>query len=150
MVNQTDEQLQQSDRMLRDAVAALDSADSQLLEAELAPYILPNWSDETVSPNTQISVPTSAKTPSSQTPIAHQQTGEITEELRIELGHTTVALEDLYNLSENTLLLLNASEHETVDLFAGNARIAKGEILCMDGRICFRVLQLTDHRNTPE
>lgn len=150
MPNQTDEQLEQADRMLRDAVAALDSVDSQLLEAELTPFALPNWSDEPVLPNTPTSVATNATTPSTQTPITDLHPVHTNEELRIELGHTSIALKDLYNLSENAILLLNVSEHEPVDLLVGDAQIAKGEILCMDGRICFRVLQLIEQRSTTE
>jgi flagellar motor switch/type III secretory pathway protein FliN len=65
-----------------------------------------------------------------------------TEELRIELGRTQLTFRSLYELPENALIVLDAHAEQLFDLYAGDRRLAKGEILCLDGQICFRVVEL--------
>jgi hypothetical protein len=158
MEDLTDEPLAESERMLRQAVAALDSAESALLDIEIEPYRYPDWSqcDDLTSPSPSHSA--SQRTDAGTSvcglpdtnglwaPSGSQGEHSQTEELRIELGRTKIPLKDLYELSENALLLLNVAEGELVDLYAGDARLAKGEVLCFEGRICFRVVELIDQR----
>ncbi len=147
MEDLTDEPLAESERMLRQAVTALDSAESALLDIEIEPYRYPDWSqcDDLASPLPSHSA--SQRTDAGLSPCGLQGEDSQTEELRIELGRTKIPLKDLYELSENALLLLNVAEGELVDLYAGDARLAKGEVLCFEGRICFRVVELIDQRN---
>jgi flagellar motor switch/type III secretory pathway protein FliN len=77
-----------------------------------------------------------------QDPVRIDPADAQTEELRIELGRTVLAFKALYELPENALIVLDAHEEQLVDLYAGDRRLAKGEILCLDGQICFRVVEL--------
>jgi flagellar motor switch/type III secretory pathway protein FliN len=161
MSEMTHEPLAQSEQMLRDAVAALDQADVSLLGAGLEPYRLVDWSEYSEGSN---AFGNSYVAPGSLTSDTNQTTdtaldktsGSVdpqdsvridpayaqTEELRIELGRTVLAFKALYELPENALIVLDAHEEQLVDLYAGDRRLAKGEILCLDGQICFRVVEL--------
>lgn len=146
MEDLTDEPLAESERMLRQAVASLDSAESALLDIEIEPYRYPDWSQCDDLTSSSPSHSESRRTDAGLSPCGLQGEDSQTEELRIELGRTKIPLKDLYELSENALLLLNVAEGELVDLYAGDARLAKGEVLCFEGRICFRVVELIDQR----
>lgn len=147
MADQTEEQLAESDRMLQAAVAALDLADSQLLETDLEHYVLPNWSEDENPSSPLFANNPCLKNHQADSRLNDPQSNPASEELRIQIGQTKLALKDLYQLSDNALLVLDSAEQDLVDLFVGTKLIAKGEILCMNGRICFRVAQLLDPRS---
>lgn len=142
MSDQTQEPLLESDRMLREAVEALQAADSSLLKAQLEPYRLPDWSQADPVKDIQ-SAPGRMTKSSSVAATSIEAAGDSAmQELRIELGKVRMDWEDLYRLPPHALLLLDHSENELVEMFAGDIPLAKGEIVCLDGRICFRVLEL--------
>ena len=128
-----------SDRMLRDALEALSQADSSLLETQIQPYNLADLNTED-----SVAVDANKETKSSSNgPLPPQLLPEIhSQEIRIELGRTRLPPEELYELSEKTLLVLESPNQELVDLFTGDTRLARGQILCIDGRIGFRVVEL--------
>jgi flagellar motor switch protein FliN/FliY len=156
------EPMAQSERMLLEAVAALEQADANLRDPGIEPYRLADWSECLDSQKTiENSIPPCPSHPhllanpqasdthrSADTDLASTSSLRIdtadanTEELRIELGRTQLAFRSLYELQENALLVLDAHAEQLFDLYAGDCRLAKGEILCLDGQICFRVVEL--------
>ena len=148
MPDQTDEPLAESDRMLRDAVAALNVADSALLDSGLEPYRLEDWSDTDPSSTGRLASMSAANAKYNDSSKL-DSLGHAQEQLRIELGRTRIPLQDLYALDEHSLLILDNSERELVDLYAGETLLAKGEVVCLEGRICFRVVELIDRRSEP-
>lgn len=156
------EPMAQSERMLLEAVAALEQADANLMDPGIEPYRLADWSEclDTQNANENslrpcpLQPPLPSKTQtcdtdrSADTDLASsssERTGTAdakTQELRIELGRTQLTFRSLYELPENALIVLDAHAEQLFDLYAGGCRLAQGEILCLDGQICFRVVEL--------
>lgn len=162
MTETTQEPMAQSERMLLEAVAALEQADSTLMNAGIEPYRLADWSEcldiqnaekhktlpsplqphllsnhQTLDADhrdkTDLEGPSALRTDSADAK---------SEVLRVELGRTRLTFRSLYELQENALIVLDSRDEQLVDLYAGDRRLAKGEILCLDGKICFRVVEL--------
>lgn len=156
------EPMAQSERMLLEAVAALEQANANLRDPGIEPYRLADWSEcldaqktneNSILPcplppdllaNTQASdAHRSADTDLAGSSSLRTDAADAkTEELRIELGRTQLTFRSLYELPEDALLVLDAHAEQLFDLYAGDCRLAKGEILCLDGQICFRVVEL--------
>lgn len=156
------EPMAQSERMLLEAVAALEQADANLRDPGIEPYRLADWSEcldaqktneNSILPcplppdllaNTQASdAHRSADTDLAGSSSLRTDAADAkTEELRIELGRTQLTFRSLYELPENAMIVLDAHAEQLFDLYAGDCRLAKGEILCLDGQICFRVVEL--------
>lgn len=158
----TAEPMDRSERMLFEAVAALEQADANLMDPGIEPYRLADWSECldaqktnensmlscTLQPHLLSNAQASDALRSVDTDFASSNSlrtdtaGAETEELRIELGRTQLTYRSLYELPENALIVLDAHAEQLFDLYAGDRRLAKGEILCLDGQICFRVVEL--------
>ena len=156
------EPMAQSERMLLEAVAALEQTNANLRDPGIEPYRLADWSEcldaqktneNSILPcplppdllaNTQASdAHRSADTDLAGSSSLRTDAADAkTEELRIELGRTQLTFRSLYELPEDALLVLDAHAEQLFDLYAGDCRLAKGEILCLDGQICFRVVEL--------
>ena len=156
------EPMAQSERMLLEAVAALEQTDANLRDPGIEPYRLADWSEcldaQKTNENSLLPYPLQPHLPANaQSSDAHRSadtdlassnsqrtdtTDARTEELRIELGRTQLTFRTLYELPENALIVLDAHAEQLFDLYAGDCRLAKGEILCLDGQICFRVVEL--------
>jgi flagellar motor switch/type III secretory pathway protein FliN len=142
------ESIIESQRMLEQAVAALDAADSNGLSLGIEPYRLEDWSESDLSKtNGRLGVsPLAQGTPSSIDAGSHQV--DQSRELRIELGKMQIPPEDLYAIHGEILLLLDTPEQHLADLYVDQHRLAKGEVLCLEGRICFRVVEMIDPKES--
>jgi len=158
----TQQPMAQSERMLLEAVAALEQANANLRDPGIEPYRLADWSEcldaQKTNDNSLLPSPLQPHLlANAQSSDAHRSadtnhassssqrtdtTDAKTEELRIELGRTQLTFRTLYELPENALIVLDAHAEQLFDLYAGDRRLAKGEILCLDGQICFRVVEL--------
>lgn len=158
----TQQPMAQSERMLLEAVAALEQTNANLRDPGIEPYRLADWSEcldaQKTNDNSLLPYPlqphllanaqSSDAHRSADTDLASSSsqrtdtTDAKTEELRIELGRTQLTFRSLYELPENALIVLDAHAEQLFDLYAGDRRLAKGEILCLDGQICFRVVEL--------
>ena len=156
------EPMAQSERMLLEAVAALEQTDANLRDPGIEPYRLADWSEcldaQKTNENSLLPYPlqphllanaqSSDAHRSADTDLASSSsqrtdtTDAKTEELRIELGRTQLTFRTLYELPVNALIVLDANAEQLFDLYAGDCRMAKGEVLCLDGQICFRVVEL--------
>lgn len=162
MTEMTHEPMDPSERMLLEAVAALEQADVTLLDPGIEPYRLADWSECldaqktnensmlpcTLQPHLLANTQTSDAHRSADTDFASSSSQRTdtadakTQELRIELGRIQIPFKSLYELPENALLVLDARAEQLVDLYAGDCRLAKGEIICLDGQIGFRVVEM--------
>ena len=158
----THEPMDPSERMLLEAVAALEQANATLSDPAIEPYRLADWSEclnaqkinehspppYPMQPQLLANTQTSDAHRSAETDLASSNSLRTdmadakTEELRIELGRTQLTFRSLFELPENALIVLDAHAEQLFDLYAGDCRLAKGEILCLDGQICFRVVEL--------
>ena len=158
----TQQPMAQSERMLLEAVAALEQANANLRDPGIEPYRLADWSEcldaqktrensllpYPLQPHLLANAQSSDAHRSADTDLASSNSQRThtadarTEELRIELGRTQLTFRSLYELPENALIVLDTHAEQLFDLYAGDCRLAKGEILCLDGQICFRVVEL--------
>ncbi len=63
-------------------------------------------------------------------------------DLRIELGRTRLRPGQLRRLRSGAVIPLDRLAGEPVELYAGGRRIARGELLLLDGKIAVRVVEL--------
>jgi flagellar motor switch protein FliN len=65
-------------------------------------------------------------------------------DLRIELGRTRLAPEDVQALRKGAVLLLDERIGEPAAIFVGTRLVGRGEIVVVDGKIGVRVVELTE------
>jgi len=65
-----------------------------------------------------------------------------TLDLRIELGQTRIDWDEIEKLREGTLLPLDNTVAEPVDIYAGGHLIARGEVLALNGNLGVRVVEV--------
>jgi len=68
--------------------------------------------------------------------------GNVELDVRIDLGHAYMRLEDALRLGPGAVVPLDRSVDEPVDVFAGGRLIARGEILVLDDHFGVRVTEL--------
>ena len=66
-------------------------------------------------------------------------------DLRIELGRTRMRPGEVRRLRSGSVIPLDKLAGEPVDLHAGGRRIARGELLVLDGKIAVRVVELAGY-----
>ena len=62
--------------------------------------------------------------------------------VRIELGRTELDEEELLRLQPGTVVRLNQSGDDPVDILADERLIGRGEVLVLNGRFCVRLVEL--------
>lgn len=60
----------------------------------------------------------------------------------VEVGSTSIALSDVMNLGEGSVLELDRQANDPLDIFANGTLIAKGEVVTVDGRYGIRVTEV--------
>ena len=63
-------------------------------------------------------------------------------DLKIELGRTRIDRRDLCGLSVGSVVSLDTSVSDPVDVMANGRLVARGEVLVLDGKLCVRVTEL--------
>jgi flagellar motor switch protein FliN/FliY len=63
-------------------------------------------------------------------------------DLRIELGRTTLPLEDVLKLNRGAIVPLDKLAGDPVDIFVNQRLVARGEILVLNDNFCVRVAEL--------
>lgn len=144
MQQQGQESIAESQRMLEQAVSELDVADSSGLSLGLEPYRFEDWSESNLSNANHCLGRSQSASGAPSTVDAKTQQEDQSQELRIELGKLQILPEDLYAIGSEILLLLDTPEQQFADLYVDRHRLAKGEVLCLEGRICFRVIEILE------
>ena len=67
---------------------------------------------------------------------------EVELEIQIQLGHTTMKLDEFLHLRNGAVITLNQGVTEPVDILANSKLIARGEVLLIDDQICVRVTEI--------
>ena len=62
--------------------------------------------------------------------------------LRVVLGETELAVEDIASMGQGTIIELSSNAGEPVDLYAAGERIARGEVVVIDENFGIRVTEL--------
>lgn len=63
-------------------------------------------------------------------------------DLRIELGRTTLPLEDILKLKRGAVVPLDKLAGDPVDIFVNGRLVARGEVLVLNDNFCVRVAEL--------
>ncbi|MEC8474401.1 MAG: FliM/FliN family flagellar motor switch protein [Planctomycetota bacterium] len=69
-------------------------------------------------------------------------TSDLEVELKIELGHTRIKLEEFLHLRNGAVIKLDESTKEPVCIFANDQLIARGEVQLLKNHYCIRVTEL--------
>ncbi len=78
-------------------------------------------------------------------PAHHPDAGAQQLDLRIELGRRRMRPGEVRRLRSGSVIPLDKLAGEPVDLQAGGRRIARGELLVLDGKIAVRVVELAGY-----
>ena len=68
-------------------------------------------------------------------------TGDERLDLRIELGRTRLRMDEACNLRSGSVIPLDNLAGESVGVYAGRRRVARGERLVYDGKIAVRLVE---------
>ncbi|GIW78404.1 MAG: hypothetical protein KatS3mg105_0211 [Gemmatales bacterium] len=67
-----------------------------------------------------------------------------------ELGRTTLTIGDILKLGVGSVLQLNRSVSEPVDLVVQGVRLARGEVVVVDDRFAVRIKEVIDPKKAKE
>lgn len=67
---------------------------------------------------------------------------DIPVRLSVEVGSTTMTLNELLDLAEGSVVELNRQSHELLDINANGTLIARGEVVTVNGRFGIRVVDV--------
>src|SRR5947209_5255262 len=75
---------------------------------------------------------------------------DVTVTVTAELGRTTRSIGDILKLSLGSVLELDRSVSEPVDLMVQGVRLARGEVVVVDDRFAIRIREIAEPRKRPE
>ena len=106
-----------------------------------APTATPEPSTATISPAVgETTAPTSNK------PIIDQNDmgflNDVSIALTIEIGRTQIKIRDLLNLTKDSIIDLNKTSGEPVDIYANGKMISRGHIITANGKYCVRLTSI--------
>lgn len=69
---------------------------------------------------------------------------EVSISLTIEIGRAQIKIRDLLNLTKGSIIELNKSAGDPVDIYANGKLIATGSIIMANGKYCVRVTSIPE------
>ncbi|AKQ41452.1 flagellar motor switch protein FliN [Aurantiacibacter atlanticus] len=70
--------------------------------------------------------------------------------LTVELGRTRLALRDVLELVEDSIVPLDRQIDELLDIYVNGKPIAKGEVITEGGRFALRIVEMISERRSGE
>ncbi|MFB0613815.1 flagellar motor switch protein FliN [Aurantiacibacter poecillastricola] len=70
--------------------------------------------------------------------------------LTVELGRANMALRDVLELVENSIVPLDRQVDELLDIYVNGKPIAKGEVVTEGGRFALRIVEMIGERRSGE
>lgn len=70
--------------------------------------------------------------------------------LTVELGRARLALKDVLELVENSIVPLDRQVDELLDIYVNGKPIAKGEVVSEGGRFALRIVEMIGDRRSGE
>lgn len=135
--------LSEAERMLQDAVAALDSTPMAMQDVGLRPMKLQDWSERCQEINGTIRYGNPADTVGVGAERGPRGVGKSDErELRIEFARLSLDAERLMQLGSGEVLATEVASQTPVDIWVGERCIGRGEVLVLDGKLCIQVTEL--------
>ena len=68
--------------------------------------------------------------------------GDVDLDVRIELGRTTMLVDDVLKLSPDCVVELDKAAGDPVDIFVNGRHVARGEVLVLNENFCVRVSEI--------
>lgn len=90
-----------------------------------------------------------AGTPASQEAATLELIHDVELDLKIELGRTHMYLEDVLKLRRGSVVALDKSAGDPVDIYVNGRLIARGEVLVLNENFCVRVAELIASEPVP-
>jgi flagellar motor switch protein FliN len=131
-----DERLQRAEQQLADAIAPRNSAPTQATGHNHAAGPSSSRHQRDVRPTTSNSV---ASAPPG---VSLEAIGEIELDVSLELGRAEVTIEELLRLREGSVVSLDKTAGEPIDILANGRLIARGEVIVVDGKFGVRVCEV--------
>ena len=69
---------------------------------------------------------------------------DVNPNVKIELGRTTMLVEDVLDLSDGAVVELDKLAGDPVDIYVNERRIARGEVLVLNDTFCVRINEIID------
>ncbi len=70
--------------------------------------------------------------------------GDVTLNVKIELGRTRMLVEDVLKLNEGAVVELDKLAGDPVDVYVNERLVARGEVLVLNDNFCVRVHEIVD------
>ncbi|BAM04513.1 flagellar motor switch protein FliN [Phycisphaera mikurensis] len=70
--------------------------------------------------------------------------GDVELDVSIELGRTSMLVEDVLKLRDGSVVELDKLAGDPVDVFVNGRRVARGEVLVLNDNFCIRVSEVLD------
>ena len=70
--------------------------------------------------------------------------GDVSLQVRIELGRTKMLVEDVLKLNPDSVVELDKAAGDPVDIYVNGRRIARGEVLVLNENFCVRVSEILE------
>ena len=103
----------------------------------------PRGLEETRLPELEGDVPLEgAGRPDRESELGREVLRNVRLRVRVELGRTRMPLGAALGLSSGSLVELDRTMQEPVDILVNDVPIARGQILVVDGRFCIRVTEV--------
>ena len=68
--------------------------------------------------------------------------GDVDLDVRIELGRTSMLVDDVLKLSPDSVVELDKAAGDPVDIFVSGRHVARGEVLVLNENFCVRVSEI--------
>ena len=68
--------------------------------------------------------------------------GDVDLDVRIELGRTSMRVDDVLKLSPGSVVELDKAAGDPVDIFVNGRHVARGEVLVLNENFCVRVSEI--------
>jgi flagellar motor switch protein FliN/FliY len=97
---------------------------------------------ETREPDYQDLAEQSKVAPAAASPAPFEHIKDVTVDVRVELGRTVKSLGDVLQLAPGAVVELQRDVSEPVDLLVQGVRVARGEVVVVDGHFAVRICEI--------
>ena len=76
--------------------------------------------------------------------------GDVNLNVRIELGRSKMAIEDILKLQTGSVVTLDKLAGDFVDVYVNDRLVARGEVLVLNDTFCVRIAEVVSHEDSPK
>jgi flagellar motor switch protein FliN/FliY len=70
--------------------------------------------------------------------------GDVSLQVKVELGRTRMYVEDVLRLNADSVIELDKPAGDPVDIYVNDRHVARGEVLVLNDNFCVRVSEIVD------